>query len=342
MPAADRKPVRIAARSCCSRENTAGATAAHRYREHADRPARQVEGQRVEAQRGRAEQTADDELVDVADGEHDEACAGQRQPEAEQRARPGRGRSRSATPGRTPMNRTPEPARRPSGRWPGSSRPIPCRPARPTRSRRASSSPGRRSSCLSWRKYRCISAAGVEITPSTITLSASTPDDLGRGRRTHRGRERGRAEKAAGVDEQAGDQRDRRNRGRDLAGSPSQRTMARLTPSSLKLSTATIATNETAYAPNACGPSSRASATPMPSVLSLRDSVAGEGSEPSARDALVCARGHHITPPLPRPSALLRAWVCVASRRHGIIGRRCVLLRLGQLVEQRQDQRVGG
>src|SRR5450756_3207337 len=50
-------------------------------------------------------------------------------------------------------------------------------------------------------------------------------------------------------------------------GSPSHRTIARLTPSSLELGNASSATMATAKAPNSCGPRMRASATPIPSVL---------------------------------------------------------------------------
>src|SRR5580700_5918605 len=68
-------------------------------------------------------------------------------------------------------------------------------------------------------------------------------------------------------------------------GSPSHRTMARLTPSSLKLSTASIATIETANAPNSRGPSRRASATPIPIVLSLATTLLRK-LQPRAFEAL--------------------------------------------------------
>lgn len=67
-------------------------------------------------------------------------------------------------------------------------------------------------------------------------------------------------------------------------GSPGQRTMARLTPSSLKLSTASRATMATANVPNSAGPSSRASTMPMASVLSLPTTVLTR-LQPRARDA---------------------------------------------------------
>ena len=53
------------------------------------------------------------------------------------------------------------------------------------------------------------------------------------------------------------------------AGSPCHRTIARLTPSSLKLSSIDSATSATAKVPNACGPSKRARTMPIPSVPSL-------------------------------------------------------------------------
>src|SRR5260370_6809329 len=68
------------------------------------------------------------------------------------------------------------------------------------------------------------------------------------------------------------------------AGSLCQRTMARLTPSSLKLSTASRATSATANVPNACGPSSRASTTPMARVLNLDPALLIK-LQLSARDA---------------------------------------------------------
>src|SRR6266508_562383 len=67
-------------------------------------------------------------------------------------------------------------------------------------------------------------------------------------------------------------------------GSPGQRTMARLTPSSLKLSTASSATIATANVPNSLGPRMRASAIPMASVLSRPSAVLAK-LQPSARPA---------------------------------------------------------
>src|SRR5580704_6782642 len=68
------------------------------------------------------------------------------------------------------------------------------------------------------------------------------------------------------------------------AGSPSHRMIARLTPSSLKVSTAVMATYATAYVPNACGPSSLASRMPIPNKLNLFTAVLPK-LQPRARDA---------------------------------------------------------
>src|ERR1022692_2180025 len=68
------------------------------------------------------------------------------------------------------------------------------------------------------------------------------------------------------------------------AGSPSQRTIARLTPRSLKLSTASRETSATANVPNACGPSRRASMTPSGRVPSLATMLLAK-LQPRARDA---------------------------------------------------------
>src|SRR5260370_28663388 len=68
------------------------------------------------------------------------------------------------------------------------------------------------------------------------------------------------------------------------AGSLCERTMARLAPSSLKLSTASRASSATANVPNACGPSSRASTTPMARVPNLDPALLIK-LQLSARDA---------------------------------------------------------
>ena len=69
-------------------------------------------------------------------------------------------------------------------------------------------------------------------------------------------------------------------------GSVSQRTMAMLMPSSLKFCMATSATSATAYAPNTCGPSRRASMMLIPSPPSLVSAVLPK-FQPSAREALL-------------------------------------------------------
>ncbi len=67
-------------------------------------------------------------------------------------------------------------------------------------------------------------------------------------------------------------------------GLPSQRTIARLTDRSLKLSNATRATMATANVPKECGPSSRASTIPIGSVPTLAMRLLPK-LQPSAREA---------------------------------------------------------
>ena len=57
---------------------------ADRLREHGDRPAGEVEGEHVEAERHGADHAADHELVDVLDGEDDDAGAGEREAELQE------------------------------------------------------------------------------------------------------------------------------------------------------------------------------------------------------------------------------------------------------------------
>ncbi len=70
--------------------------------------------------------------------------------------------------------------------------------------------------------------------------------------------------------------------------------MARLTPSSLKLSTASSATMAMAKVPNSSGPSRRAIATPMANVLSLPNTVLAT-LQPSARPALASSGSPSFT-----------------------------------------------
>ena len=72
---------------------------------------------------------------------------------------------------------------------------------------------------------------------------------------------------------------------RTVSGSRSQRTTARLTPSSLKLSTARSATIATANVPNSPGPRIRAMSTPTTSVPNL-DSAALRKLQPNAPAAV--------------------------------------------------------
>ena len=121
----------------------------------------------------------------------------------------------------------------------------------------------------SWRKCRCSIAAGTAATQLIRMLADSTRMTGRGGRGTHRARECGSAEIEPDEQKHARTQEIVATVGAISSGSPGQRTIARLTPSSLKLSTASRATSATAYVPNACGPSSRASKIPTPSVLNL-------------------------------------------------------------------------
>ena len=122
------------------------------------------------------------------------------------------------------------------------------------------------------RNSRCSSAAGVATTPLMIDAE-----------RRARGRRRWRPARPSPRRTRAPPPPRRRRRrcstaieivatvGAISRGEPGQRTIARLTPSSLKLRTASSASSATANVPNSSGPRIRASAMPIASVPEPRD-----------------------------------------------------------------------
>ena len=242
---------------------------------HAHRPVGEVEGEHVEAQGDGAEQAADDELVDELDAEHDDARGGQRQPEAQQPPRDRRGSKpkRTGSACRNSTSPTSAAAMRPTARL--------IAPMPPSAAAIDTIAP---SQLTTWsitirrpaRNSRCSSAAEVATTPLMTTLAASTrtiarrrPARPWRRRsRAPRGRRRRRARGSTSVESVA-------TVGAISFGEPCQRTIARLTPSSLKLRTASSASRATANVPNSSGPRMRASAIPISERAEPRDQRVG-------------------------------------------------------------------
>ena len=142
------------------------------------------------------------------------------------------------------------------------------------RARRPSRRPGRSPSAGRRGSRAASCAADVATTPSITMLAASTrTTSVASGapiaaQKNGRGRDGDRGEHQRSTASTAS-----RRSARSRVGDPGQRTIARLTPSSLKLRTASSASSATAKVPNSSGPRMRASAIPIASVPSRRDSV---------------------------------------------------------------------
>ena len=265
--------LRSAGGSCWSRANAAGDTSRTGCEKTADRPAGEVEGEHVEAERHGADHAADHELVDELDARR-RRCWTRR---AGGRTSAASARSRDSKPKRTgsaQMNSTAPTS-------------APAMPA----DRRGSSRPCRASGGDD-RDDRAEPvgdlvdhhpAAGAELALEQrgrgrrrrrlmTTLAASTRTTLVASGAPMAAQNQGAAATDDGGRRRGSTaSRASRRSARSRAASPGQRTIARLTPSSLKLRTASSASSATANVPNSSGPRMRASAMPISQRAEPRD-----------------------------------------------------------------------
>ena len=186
----DERAPQSAGGSSCKPGERRGRHLPHRLREDGDGPAREVEGQHVEAERDRSEHGADDELIDELDARRRRRST---RP-AEARSRSSRRATARSKPKRTgcgvdeehradqragdraPWRGSSRPCRRAPWRW------TPSAPTQPTIWSITIRRPARNS--------RCSSAAGVATKPSITMLAASSAHDARRVGCAHRGAER--------------------------------------------------------------------------------------------------------------------------------------------------------
>ena len=135
------------------------------------------------------------------------------------------------------------------------------------------------------RNSRCSSAAGVATMPSITMLAASRRTTFVASGAPISAQNAGAAATATSASITLDSVASVATVGAISRGDPGHRTIARLTPSSLKLRKASSASRATAKVPNSSGPRIRASATPIASVPSRPSRVLSTfiRSAPAAR-----------------------------------------------------------